>query len=259
MITSISDVQGFAKKLLPKTLDFGPGLNVVLGENGCGKSTLLRLLGAYTGCPKQTGWNGPILRGANQTDSYAERLAYNASCPASVTWDGGRVLHVDPKYLDDVVSAGQFEYGSTELSMMDHLGLLSSKASSGQVRGHLLFKQIKALADGPPAYKGPKSYIQEFEDYVQTKGNGQKATVLLDEPERGLDLGQQEMLWIDILPAVAQRYQVIATTHSVFGYLWMNEPDTVLWLGKNKFAKSLRLLRTGLDKPVKQLTEQENS
>lgn len=43
-------------------------------------------------------------------------------------------------------------------------------------------------------------------------------TVLLDEPEAGLSLVWQAKLW-ELLrdPAVAQRYQVIVATHSVFG------------------------------------------
>lgn len=234
MIKKVKVTAGYAAKLpalQDKTIKFGPGLNILFGPNGCGKTTLVKLLGAYSGT--KAGWSRfvePRIARAEQNLEYPEVLGCEApgDARAKVEWDGTASFLMSPE-TGDFPGASIDDAPDGIMGAGDLMAEMMGRPSSGQSRLIRLNRFLETLKKGdgiPDLTKLPSKYkdvndtwqkaMKEFADYAKTLPRDGPVTILLDEIDRSLSLPNQAVLWLDVLPAVAKRYQVIAATHCPF-------------------------------------------
>jgi predicted ATPase len=237
MIKSVKITSGFAAELPAlkgKTLGLGPGFTVVFGPNGCGKSTLLRMLGAYASIAEDGGWSGPVeptyLRGFKaNNDSFPAVFKELApgKCDAEVDWDGvPAFLHMSAFSDAPMMAFGMPSDGL--VSDSERLSLQLGKASAGQNRLFRLQKLFDTAKRPPDLTKVAKwkdyndlwrGAEKHFVSYVKKLPRDGTATLLLDEPDRSLDICNQAAFWTNIMPRVGAKVQVIVATHSPFALL----------------------------------------
>lgn len=166
-------------------IEFGPGLNVIVGPNGSGKMTLIRTIAALERClqggsPKKTSTSEADLRGRDGV---------------SVETDGAPTFLVDPELTPGLFGGlAAFDWDFVE----EGISLACFRGSHGESTIHKFALTMKNL----------KGY----------KGDG-RPTLLLDEGERSLDLTLQIRYW-NAVRSNAIMTQVIVSTHSPFA-LWI--------------------------------------
>lgn len=211
---------------LLQPITFGPGLNILWGRNGSGKSTVLRLLGKLFHCEQggETIVTHESLRALFDRQPYGE----DPTAPAvAVDHDGQAVRFFDPN------EAIGIKYGAFDDDFFEE-GLINTiaRGSSGQTTLRRFDKILGQILDGvvpevtwkvprgkapPPA--GRRSFwddrAQLAEDMLRGAGEKGPPTVLLDEPDRSLDIANQAAVW-RLLRSAAQTTQVIVAAHSLF-------------------------------------------
>ncbi len=246
MISTIHITSGYAAKLpnvKDKTFSFTPGLNILFGPNGCGKTTVLLTAAAYAGCGDR-GWSNPVgengrpmlcERGSpeDRLTPYPDRFALTApgKCKATVSWDGV------PAFLHtvDIRMSGRFSDNAEEFN--EQLGAIMVKQSAGQSVVGMLVRMKQYLAKQPDLTDEKKTfsirgehvsvgscndiweeYITSFVAYVKSLPvpSEKRVTVLVDEPDKALSIPNQHVLWTKVLPSLAEKYQVITASHSIF-------------------------------------------
>lgn len=200
---------------------FKVGANVLFGKNGSGKTTLLKLMGAFSGCPEHGGWSALPERFSFVKGAFPACLASAArlgEISARVAWDGtATFMHLAEK-SDEPMTA--FGMPHDVLDDRERISLRMAKPSTGQGRA-LRFNKVlqKAKLERPDLLKlKPRDdeTSRKFLAYVRKLSRKGPLTLLLDEPERSLDIDAQILFWTRILPAVAKELQVIVTSHSPF-------------------------------------------
>jgi predicted ATPase len=208
MFTSIKITSGWPVEnttlsvLRDKTaIKFTRGVNCLIGRNASGKSTLLKLLGHEVGCPYYGGWNQSDTREPFHEFDKVERV---------VEHDGADVfLHMADKSDEPMVAMGM---PHDSLSSSEQVSLMLAKLSTGQGRAIRLDRVLRALKRRVP-HPASAPAKQSRVNRLKSNQPGPSA-VLLDEPERSLDMDAQVLFWTEIIPKVAKVYQVIVATHS---------------------------------------------
>lgn len=228
MISSAKLTEGFPTTLpalAGKTFVFKVGVTIVFGPNGCGKSTLLSFMAAFSGCGREGGWSKPLEPSWLRDKGYPAAFASNAPkrLMAEIEWDGtASFLHTPasdaPMTAFDMPSDGL-------LDDYERLSVQMSGASSGQRRILGLSRLFKIVKKPPDLakFKGWSGYNdiwvgagKAFVKYVKSLPRTGPATLLLDEPDRSLDLPNQRDFWLKVVPSVGKDVQVIVATHSPF-------------------------------------------
>lgn len=216
-----------------KTFRFGSGLTVVFGRNGSGKSTLLRTTGAYAGCHQHGGWSSfvspleskdPILEPKKPYPAQFYSIAPGGAA-AEIEWDGAPAF----LHIADESDAKITHFDLPHDLFGDGYGAFHDAripSSSGQRRLRRL-EQLRAALVRPPnltriSQKGVNDtwldMERRFVDYVKALRGRKKAgkvTVLLDEPDRSMDLEVQAKFWSEGMPRLlGDGLQVIVSTHS---------------------------------------------
>lgn len=208
---------------LGQEIDFKPGLNIIVGPNGSGKSTILKAIANHLGA-NHSGFS-------LVTKKWIYDLSWDSDgkllSPVEIEHDGQPIVFGDPKRSLGLSSSGIDDefYGeglNEQLSMNQES---SGEQSNRRITPYLEMLQGKAefptaFMDGININNSNDMWKDKCDQIYNTwmKGNikiGQK-TVLLDEPEAGLGLMNQILLWKKILKnkEVTDKFQIILVSHS---------------------------------------------
>lgn len=216
-----------------RAFEFGRDLTVLFGRNGSGKTTLLRTTGAWAGCHEHGGWSSfvsPMDRvSVSDKKPYPEQFASLApgGADADVGWDGAPAfLHIAE---ESDAKVAHFDLPHDIFG--DGFGAFSdsrNKSSAGEKRLRRLGQLRTALRSPPEITKVRQKGVNDvwldaekgFVEHVKAlRGRRKpgKVTVLLDEPDRSMDLRVQAKFWKDGIAALLEDgLQVIVSTHSPF-------------------------------------------
>jgi predicted ATPase len=221
-----------------ESIDFKPGLNILVGPNGSGKSTVLKILGQSM-CATQDGLSevtrDTVQAGVDMMAGVGIRLRDpKAAIPPmsdklglTVRHDGQPVIYCDPRNPVGLNSSS-FDGANVDAGIVE--AMTASRRSHGEMTLHRGNAALAVLLGKLP-FPDKVHYDVRREDVndkwqealnvlerrlVPAIPKGQP-TVLLDEPEANYSLAWQAKLWTLLAnPEVAQRCQVIVASHSAF-------------------------------------------
>jgi ABC-type multidrug transport system ATPase subunit len=183
----------------PRKFEFKPGLNVIWGRNGAGKSTIIQLLANLFHC-HQAGV--PVVTATSIQDLFSN--SEDPTKSIKVCHDGQGVRYFDPSMQVGVVGGGAaFDWDFGPEGVANYL----FRGSAGQVTLKRFNKVLESLVRRTTSpeveYKVTSGKVNSlWESRLQIvgtflKGSGEvgQPTILLDEPERSLDLNHQPAIW----------------------------------------------------------------
>lgn len=244
MLKSIKIISGtaFTAKLpiFANKVEFTDGINLLVGKNGVGKSTMLRVLAGYTGINTTSprlggGWSAPPRFVFVENYKFPQSFKDNtiANIEAEVEWDGMPVFYNTSGLSDSaaIYSNSLFndesESADGMTSFIDHVQMIQTHLSDGQLRGYNLSKLMKTLKSPPePFIQARETDIRSakaYAEYVASLPRNGKKTLLLDEIDRNFSLDVQVTFWEQLIPKVAKDYQIIISTHSIIPMLMKRE------------------------------------
>lgn len=197
---------------------FTPGINVLFGPNGSGKSAVLRTIARLTFC-EQGGFSA-----LTETSIRAYVRIDKEALPdgIGIETDGQPVRYADPSQRVGVVGGG-FDNDFFDEGFHEAI----ARESAGQAVIRRLTRVI-----GPPPPSQIRDVVGKGVNDIWLKAKERAllnlepripkgpATVLLDEPDRSMDLPLQEMFYREVLPRSLKRnIQVILATHNPFALL----------------------------------------
>lgn len=199
----------------PRKFDFGSGINIFVGQNGTGKSTVLKILAQAMHC-EQGGRS--VVTSSSINDLY---LDHESGLEAySIEHDGQAVFHFDSSHTVGLIGGMA---GFDDDFLEDGFCNAMYKGSNGQtilnrlngLLTDILFDNSFEIEYRASLHKkGAK--VRKFLKGTIEKG---PRTILLDEPDRGLDLRMQRGLWRLFRDIVAEgRNQIIIASHSPFAF-----------------------------------------
>lgn len=235
------------KNLLNRNFVFSKDkINILFGPNASGKTTILKTIANYCMCGNKESSDGftnfkkyePLDYGfyIDNTDINKEnliKLINNKSNTAEIGWDGS------PVYYENFAGRSASSHGSIgDLtgSLLDgHEEILylmnKDKISQGQNSIMLLNQLIKICENIPTHTDFEKEleicskrmndrWIDAFKtnyEYIKSYGEGNGCmTLLLDEIDKSMDIGNVLKLYKDWLPRLNKKYnvQIIIVSHS---------------------------------------------
>lgn len=228
MIYKAKILDGYAAKMpaFEKAYEFKPRLNILFGPNACGKTTLIKILGAYSATA--AGWSrfldptpGGAIQGSKEGFPERFRRLSPGGCKAEVEWDGTASFLMSPE--TGKAFTGCFEDSQDGLmSAHDLISETVCKPSEGQsriMRLLNLFKNAKSIPDLTKISDNLKHVndvwqesMKAFAKYAKKLPRKGPPTLLLDEVDRSLSIPNHVALWLDILPKMAEKFQIIIAT-----------------------------------------------
>ena len=258
MIGSIKIKSGFARKLScieNRTFEFTPGINVLYGPNGCGKTSLLRIMGAYASCWKRGigGWSRqPHFNIADESKiKFPGLLRQNAigECSADVAWDGSPAIYNEAVVSDNIsfnnwgMDAKDSPDGMTGRD--EQMQMLLGHHSTGYIRLWKISKLYGMLKEEnfPDLEKLGKhsTPVQKaFVRYIKSLPRCGPATLILDEPDRGLSYEFNQRFWSKVLPTwcESKNLQIIVSTQSIWPALMELDSINIIEMRKG-YAKNM--------------------
>lgn len=216
-----------------KSVEFKPGLNILVGANGSGKSTLVRMLaetmcatvGGQTVVSEDTVGRTVDLLGSLAIGRGGSRKPLEDAIGLKVVHDGQPVVFVDPRqmvgFLGSRLSDDFFVEGMTAK-------LRAARSSHGQVTAQRINSVLAVTSGKAPAPQEAQVRLvrrevndvwQKALDVVHSRMAGSiekgQQTLLLDEPEANFSMQWQARLWEHLAqPELAERFQIIVASHS---------------------------------------------
>ena len=245
MITEIKFKSGLLNKLMLKEkIELSSGINVLWGRNGVGKSVLLETIADY--CFVDTnrggGWSKDGIIGFHfsmwehrDVEDLSDVYEFTKHSKISINWSGQPVFYM---HHDNITNLGYIMcYGNRWMNGIGNIPNTVKKeygyyASSGQK-----IKSVgKMLIDLTPpdltvdiTWKKDQGYDSDFIKYVkerQERWKGErKSLLLLDEIDSQLDMENQIWFHEELIPKLAEKYQIILASHSVFAMRHKNIID----------------------------------
>lgn len=252
---NILDIQNTAVKWLPevkafqerKVWEFTPGLNILWGANGTGKSSLLRLLARMFHCEQGQDEQKVTQHSVHEMFEWAKGspLSITSKYDAvSVEHDSSPVIYLDPNATKGQIYAGSFDDDFFTASVASYM----LKVSSGQTMASRLGSFLQQIADASfksiPEVKiydaKKKSAIEAFLAGTLEKD---RPTVMLDEPDKSLDITTQVRFW-NFIQRFQDKVQMIISAHSL---LACDIPGAnYITFGGDKYLKDCRLIKANI-------------
>lgn len=220
----IKDKDNTAVSWLPKidgfkeSFEFTPGLNILFGLNGSGKSSLLTLIARMFHCEqgqdeqKVTSYSFSEMFSLNFNNpglSYASK--YDA---VSIVHDGSPVVYLSPNKVKGQIHAGSFDDDFFKDSVQSYM----FKGSSGETTIRRLGPFLKKIDEGSfkkiPKIERHDEGKEIINSFLAGTLEKDRPTVILDEPEKSLDVMAEMGLWEFI--KAQRKVQMIISTHSLF-------------------------------------------
>lgn len=196
--------------VIPETINFVEGVNIIFSPNGSGKSVLLKSISHYLPvvAPEPAKYKG---FGEYSWDSYLS----NAINPLEIEYDGGAVHLFENFSLQD--THGRFQ--SENANMMSAISEMLHKPSSGQKIIKYINKmmnldtevKLPSMSSGNDAWKQASRNFIDF--YSQYKPSN-RPTLLLDELDASLDPDKGLMYLDSVLSSLAVKFQIICVSHN---------------------------------------------
>lgn len=202
-----------------ETIEFTPGVNVLVGPNGSGKSTILRAMAKYF-----------HLENTDNTSASYESLN-DISYDVPARWGGSRrVLRSGVKILHDGGPVRRLDADwrphadFTDDNMIEHLDTkhMYDRRSAGETSmffvRQLTENRLKPAKPWRPWNHDSNEVWAQVTQFLAGNIEGPKTPVLLmDEPDRALSVAEQEAFWPEMcVLADDLKLQVIAVTHNPF-------------------------------------------
>lgn len=216
------------------TIEFKPGINIIVGANGCGKSTLIKTIATYllcgNGCMKTpTGYNS-VRDAANDRHLWdpteAEKLldgvdvAHDYNGVAFILRNSYEMENGDAlRDMDSFVSAYKRRVSSMGENTMFSIQTLFDVMFADKGVEYLAFPvaNLKKIMDnaGDVWKERIRQLLQYYKRNQVTDLTPEdfQYTVLMDEPDRNLDIYNLDQV-ADILSQDKEMTQLIATVHN---------------------------------------------
>jgi len=230
-----------------KTVKFTDGLNVLFAPNGTGKTTILRAISIYG--LTRGGWSNLDFSYMDYNQDYTIDGLAKATFKfkADVKLDGPVFLveKIDSRHTDCNSEHNGFGDGMFDLSRALLKKMYHSQRSSGQINMYEIGELLVDLIEGNTTFdekqfwKSRELYGNIGEKIKKNVGDyakstilkGGKPTIILDEPDMNLALDTKVGLFTNLLPKLAEKYQVIVATHHSMiafykGYNFVNFGNT---------------------------------
>jgi predicted ATPase len=199
--------------------EFSSGLNIIWGRNASGKSTILQLLAQWFHAFQ----GGRSL--VTEDSIHKSRSPDRSSDFKSAILDGAEVKHDGkPVIYHDPGKRIGVSYGHFDDDFLEE-GLASAfvRGSSGQMAIHTLKKSVKQKTEPKIQFNMKKEHvnstwagwIEDIEKMLAPNAPAGPQTMLMDEPDRSLDIDNASLLWKQI-PKLVPEFQVVVATHSPF-------------------------------------------
>jgi len=217
MIQSIQINSGKLQELFPniKEINFTDKITYILGKNGCGKSLLVKTISEHCMIDDV---------GSSNIINY-DKKRYKEISDITVNWDKNPVMFINHNYLFDWYTNMSYEMttGARIPELKPYMRYMKGYQSSGQLILDIVMQlkglHLKQLHEGYPHYwdntysrsKYPR--LEDLQKIVVTK-----PTLILDEIDSNLDLWNQKDFHEEILPQIAENFQVIVISHSYYAH-----------------------------------------
>ena len=203
-----------------KIFTFKPGINIIVGKNASGKSTLLKLIARHFHC-EQGGISYLTNQSIHELFGFKEKKKYKGY---KITHDGQPVGYYSPDkeigvhgsaFDDDFMHEGIESLFTRDFSQ----GQKTIRNISNITKKLSTTNEIKCSMnkDSVNDY-----WVKKIDNAYELLNRGKtlklsKKTILLDEPERSLDL-ENELAFFSILEKIKDKYQIIIATHSPYAF-----------------------------------------
>lgn len=244
-----------------RTFNFKDGLNLIIGPNACGKSTLMQILAKRMSIMddnvSQTISNifqyvfDDRLINKYLQKTYEEilnegRIGYGYEVPTIMKYRNVICYYLtrnsfNSRNVLDSMMAGircnSSDFNGEDMFSIANDMLNQEKYSNGEKSFRLLSKLMKKtdseqIFDRETLKKtaGFGGISDEFADKMIEwqkihSDSSAKPTLMLDEPEEGMDILNQFFFWQNVIPKLLERYQIILISHSVFAMKYLKDKN----------------------------------